>query len=75
MRYEVTVRGKCHLWSIPVTAAQAKAMSDDGFEVIEVHNSMPSWVFECGLATVWCFAQDIYDIPSNILRKIKGGDQ
>jgi len=65
MNYETEVRGKQHRWGVTVpTKRQADAMRDDGIEVVEVHNSMPVWVVDFGLARIWCFFQDIWNWPS-----------
>ena len=70
MHYEVLIRGKSHQWSAVVpTKRQAEAMAEDGMEIIEVHNSMPAWVADSGLAGVWCFFEDIWSIPSRWFRK------
>mgnify|MGYP001309709738 CR=1 FL=1 len=72
MYHAITVRGKASEWSVPISDQQAEAMREDGIEVLEVHNSMPAWVFEAGMAGPWCFFQDLYDLPSRFMRWLRG---
>lgn len=69
MHYEVVVRGKQHEWFCRIPENQAVAMREDGFEVIEVHNSMPMWVVDMGLTRVWVFVEDLWNIPSRLFRR------
>jgi len=69
MHYTVTVRGKSSEWSMRVSDEQALAMKEDGFEVVEIHNSMPAWVADTGLAQLLCDVQDLWDLPARLWRK------
>ena len=74
MRYEAELRGKSHRWAVMVySEEQAKAMREDGIEVIEIHNTVPMWAVDMGLAPVWVFVQDLWDLPSRIARWFRGG--
>lgn len=72
MKYSIIVRGRHHEWGVYVPEAQAKAMQEDGFEVSEVHNTIPAWVVDAGLIRPWCWAQDLWDLPSRLWRRITG---
>ncbi len=72
MNYSVIVRGRQSEWQIDVPDRMVDGLRDDGFEVVEVHNTVPGWAVDAGFAGVWCVAQDAFDLPSKIWRKLRG---
>ncbi len=60
----VSVPGKRSQWVIRVSKEMAKAMEEDGFEAFEVVNTVPEWVAALGLAPLWCFFQDVWNLPT-----------
>lgn len=73
MHYTVTVRGRSKEWACVVSEEQAKAMEEDGFEVVLIENSIPAWVVDLGLAHIWIAAEDLWNWPARLWRWIKGG--
>ena len=71
MKYMIDVRGERHEWGVVIPEAQAKAMREDGFAVREVVNTVPHWIAALGLTAPWCMAQDMFDLPSIIWRKLR----
>ncbi len=69
--YIIEHHGRTRIWALIVyrTEEAAADMRADGIELHEVTNTVPFWVAELGLARLWCFAQDIWDWPSNWRRK------
>lgn len=59
----LSVRGRCSEWAIDchMSQDQINAMIADGIEVFELHNSIPMWVADLGLARPWCFAQEVFN--------------
>lgn len=72
MHYSVTIRGRQHEWGVTVPDAMVDGLREDGFEVVEVHNTIPGWVLDAGLGDVWCAAQDLFDLPSGLWRNLRG---
>lgn len=70
MRYEIIVRGKRHEWMAVIPEAAVEDMREDGFEVVEVHNSFPAWLPN-PLEHLWVAVQDIWSLPQRLLRKKK----
>lgn len=72
-KYIATVRGKQHEWGVEIPESAVEDMRADGFEVLEIVNSIPAWVADLGYvpARLWCLGQDIWDAPSRIWRKIR----
>ena len=58
-----SIRGKTGEWCViwHCTQEQIDAMNADGIDVGVVYNSFPEWIAVCGLAPVWCFAQDVFN--------------
>jgi hypothetical protein len=70
-KYKAMVRGKQHEWGIEIPENAVEDMRADGFEVLEIANSIPAWAFDMGIGRVWVLAQDIWDAPSRIWRNIR----
>lgn len=64
MKYVIHVRGKRHEWGITIPERMVDDLRDDGFEVMEVVNTVPMWVVDLGLTRVWCWCQDVWNLPS-----------
>lgn len=60
----VTVRGKRKTWGFHFYGdpKNIQAWHDDGLEVWEVRNVIPSWVASLGLTKPWRFAQDLFNL-------------
>lgn len=61
--HSVEVRGKQSTWLIDtyITPQTAQDWSNDGLEVREVLNSIPTWYVDAGLPVRWwCFWQDVF---------------
>jgi hypothetical protein len=72
MKYVVTVRGHQHEWGIRVPEIMVEGLREDGFEVLEVVNTIPAWAVDAGIGWAWMMAQDLWDMPSRVWRKIRG---
>jgi len=70
--YVTTVMGKHHEWRVTVDEASVADMRADGIEVLEISNTVPAWAVDAGFARVWVFAQDLWDIPSRLWRRMRG---
>lgn len=68
MPYAVTIRGRQHEWQIPCPDASVEALREDGFEVVEVVNTIPEWVVSLGLTRSWCALQDLWELPSRLMK-------
>jgi hypothetical protein len=64
---EIVIRGRQHEWAIPIPDRIAADLAEDGFEVFEVVNTVPAWAADVGLTRVWCFAQDVWNLPGRWL--------
>ena len=71
-RYTTTVQGKHHEWRVTVAEESVADMRDDGIEVLEIVNTIPAWVVDAGFSRVWVFAQDFWDAPSRLWKKMRG---
>jgi hypothetical protein len=65
-RMAITVRGthgrwQFHFFGDPRHISEWEA---DGLDVHEVCNVIPMWVAGIGLASAWCFVQDIFNFKS-----------
>lgn len=62
----IDIRGKSSEWGVSWFASQDQidAMREDGIEVMVIENSMPAWVADAGLAGLWCFCQDIWNLKN-----------
>lgn len=69
-RMLLIVRGREHAWEVVFYAnhRQARTMCKDGLQVYEVVNTVPRAVARLGLATPWCFLQDIFNFKNPIRR-------
>lgn len=69
--YIIDYPGTAFTWGLVVQIPEEAAadMRADGIELHEVTNTVPLWVANLGLARLWCFAQDIWNWPSNWGRK------
>lgn len=69
--YIIEHHGNTHTWALLIrrTEEAAADMRADGIELHEMTNTVPFWVAELGLARLWCFAQDIWNWPSDWGRK------
>lgn len=72
MTYFTTVRGKQHEWRVTVSENAVEDMRADGIEVFEAVNTIPEWAADAGLAWAWVIAQDVWDLPSRLLRNWRG---
>ena len=70
--YITTVRGEHHEWRVTVAEESVADMRADGIEVLEIVNTIPAWVVDAGFASVWVFAQDLWDAPSRLWRRMRG---
>ncbi len=59
----ITIHGKASSWSVQTHLPQdaIDAMTADGVEVGILYNTIPMWVAEAGLASFWCFWQDVFN--------------
>lgn len=64
--YEVTIRGKQSEWSLPIAGKVTKqTIADwrtDGLEIIEIHNSIPTWWLLP--AKIWCWIEDVFNFQN-----------
>jgi hypothetical protein len=67
-RYMIEVRGERDEWGIFVPEQMVEGLRADGFEVIEVVNSIPYWMPSWAIRP-WCLLQDIWDMPSRWWRR------
>jgi hypothetical protein len=60
---KVILRGRTSEWAVEAMLSQEQidAMTEDGIEVIEVQSRLPMWVVTAGLASIWCFFQDLWN--------------
>ena len=65
-RYSITVRGKFHTWSFPVTAKSAwvEEWRNDDLEIEEIVNTIPVWAVDVGLLRACMFIQDLFYLQS-----------
>ena len=61
MKYAIEIKGREYVWHVYVQEAAVEDMRADGFDVVEVHNTVPMWVFNLGLTSPWCAAQDAWN--------------
>lgn len=72
MIYSTIVKGREKRWIVYFDSEeQARDMDEDGFDVIEIYNVVPAWAQRLGLTRIWCLAQNLWDLPSAIWRKIR----
>lgn len=71
-RFFIHVRGARSEWTAQVEERSVEAMREDGFEVFELVNTIPDWVVDAGLMKPWVWAQDMFDWPSRMWRKLRG---
>ena len=62
--YEVTVKGKRHTWAFNFWSDEYMAdWEEDSLTIRRVVNTVPTWVVNMKLTTVWCWLQDKNIIP------------
>lgn len=56
------IRGREHEWAVNVELKpeSAKDMIADGVELGELYYTIPEWVVNAGLASVWMFCTDVF---------------
>lgn len=61
-RTTMHIRGQRFEWAVDslMSEDQIKEMREDGLEVHILEYSMPVWVKENGLGSLWCFFEDIF---------------
>lgn len=74
--YAITVKGHKYLWSFD-TFLDPKHLNDyidDGLDIMEVINTAPDWIVDCGLMRPWFFLQDLWNFKWLfwIINKTKG---
>ena len=62
----ITVRGKKKEWSFDFYADPKywPDWEEDGLEVYQVQNQIPTWVVNLGLMRAWCFLQDLFNFKN-----------
>lgn len=72
-RTTMHIRGQRHEWVVNslMPEEQIKDMRNDGIDVCILEYSMPAWVADIGLGSVWCFFEDIFRLrnPFRIQRR------
>lgn len=65
-RAMIDVSGNSSRWNVSWQASQDQidAMRADGIDVGIIENSIPAAVAESGLARIWCFFQDIWNLKN-----------
>ena len=72
MKWSIIVRGNEKTWSVDIPYdRQAEAMMEDGFDVHMTVNTIPEWAVHAGLTHVWCFFEDIWNLPSALRYKFR----
>ena len=68
--FAVTVRGKQYEWNFKFygNPKYLQDWRDDGLEIYEIENRIPSWIVDTGLARVWCFFQDLFQFKNPLKR-------
>lgn len=59
----IEVRGHEHEWSFNFYGdpKHLDEWRDDGLEVVEIVNTIPSWAVDLGLTKIWFFIQDLFN--------------
>jgi hypothetical protein len=70
-KFTTTVLGRQNEWRVEVSEASVDDMRADGIEVLEISNTIPAWAVDASIGQLWMFAQDVWDAPSRIWRKIR----
>lgn len=70
MKAGIVIRGRQHEWSLScdVSMRAINAMREDGVDVSLIVNTVPLWVAACGLTTIWCAIQDVWNLRSPFAR-------
>jgi hypothetical protein len=71
-KFTTIVRGRQHDWLVEVSEDAVEEMRADGIKILEIANTIPAWAVAAGIGQLWMFAQDVWDAPLRIWRKIRG---